>query len=210
MKRQLCSRCERPLNVCYCHNITPINNTWPVWVLQHHTEKKHAIGTAKIAELSLDNVFIISDKDAHNNKIFQAGISSLSPILVYPGEGAKILDELKAEEVDLKPQRPLLFLDGSWRKTHKMFYDFPDLNKLTRVEINPETRSRYRIRKEPNDTAISTLEAIAYVLEKLENNKEKFQPMLKTMDWMIDKQIEHMGKATYLKNYDNDKHKKGP
>jgi len=196
MKRKLCTHCKRPIKVCFCHCLTHINNIWPVWILQHHAEKKHAIGTAQIANLSLNNILMVTDQDARQNKVFQTGIQSSAPILVYPGENSITLDELKTEE-----PRPLLFLDGSWRKTHKMFYDFPELATLPRVAIKPDSKSRYRIRKEPNESAISTLEAIIYVLSKLENNEEKFAPLLKTMDWMINKQIEHMGKTVYEKNY---------
>jgi len=201
MKRQLCSRCERPLSVCYCHRLIPIENHWPIWILQHHREKKHAIGTAKIAMLSLGNMLTLNDKEAALNTDFQSSILSRTPILIYPGNDAHNLDALKAKEMNATKTRPLLFLDGSWRKTHKMFYLFPELRKLTKLCIHPASPSRYRIRKAPDDSAISTLEAIVHVLTKLENNHEKFAPMLKTMDWMIDKQIEHMGKETYLKNY---------
>ena len=180
-----------------------------MWILQHHAEKKHAIGTAKIAELSLNNILCINDTDAHKNKTFQSGIKDHTPILIYPSDNSMTVDELKAENHNLnsEPPRPLLFLDGSWRKTYKMFYDFPELNNLRCLGISPDSQSRYRIRKEPNESAVSTLEAIAYVLSKLEDDEEKFKPMLDTMDWMIDKQIEHMGKDVYLKNYSQQKKK---
>ncbi|MDH3326996.1 MAG: DTW domain-containing protein, partial [Gammaproteobacteria bacterium] len=172
MKRQLCSQCDRPLAVCFCHNLKSCANHWPVWILQHPAEKKHAIGTAKIAILGLNKVLSIDSQHVFQNEMFQTSIQSQTPILVYPGENSKTLEQLKTEET-----RPLLFLDGSWRKTRKMLYDFPALTELPRVAITPEKSSRYRIRKEPNESAISTLEAIVHVLSILENNDEKYQSL---------------------------------
>ncbi|MDH5257588.1 MAG: DTW domain-containing protein [Gammaproteobacteria bacterium] len=207
MKRQQCLQCNRPQSVCICHCLKTVDNQWPVWILQHPAELKHAIGTAKIATLSLKNILTIDSEQAIINKNIKTEIISRVPTLVYPGADAMTLTQL--QQLSQEEHGPLLFLDGSWRKTRKMLYDFPELEKLPRVAIQPDTHSRYRIRKEPNETAISTLEAIVYVLSQLENDKAKYQPLLDTMDWMINKQIEYMGKETYLKNYeknnDNDK-----
>jgi len=184
------------MSVCFCHCLKNIHNLWPVWVLQEVAEKKHAIGTAKIAALCLNNINMIDVKAAPSDAEFISNINKQIPILVYPGENSLDLNQLKSET-----PRPLLLLDGSWRKTRKMFYDIPQLNNLPRLSINPDTVSRYRIRKAPDASAISTLEAITHVLSVLDNNAEKYAPMLETMDWMIDKQIEYMGEDVYLKNY---------
>lgn len=196
MKRKTCFKCHRPLTVCFCHCLKDIDNDWPVWILQDPAEKKHAIGTAQIAELCLNNIKNINTETAQYDTDFLSNFQIAQPVLVYPGENSFELDQLKPTAI-----RPLLFLDGSWRKTRKMFYDFPQLNELPRLNINPDTASRYRIRKAPNESAISTLEAIVYVLSALDNNAEKYQPMLGAMDWMIEKQIEYMGDEVYLKNY---------
>jgi len=196
MKRKTCPICQRPLSVCICHKIKEIDNLWPIWILQDSTEKKHAIGTAKIANLSLSQCNTFTAEYAQCNETLTSSIESLAPVLVYPGDDVLTLDELAVEAT-----RPLLFLDGTWRKTKKMFYEIPILKDMPRLSINPDSISRYRIRKTPNDSAISTLEAIVYVLSKLENDTEKYQPMLEAMDWMIEKQIEYMGEATFRKNY---------
>jgi len=184
MKRQLCQQCGRPIAVCFCHCITLIKNDWPIWLFQHHKEKKHAIGTGKIVEMSLRNINCFDTKTIVKNSSQLEDIETTKPILVYPGDQSIDISTL----IRQKPQ-PLLFLDGSWRKTRKMIYEHPILNELTRLSINPVSRSRYKIRKEPNDSAISTLEAIVFVLSELEGNTNKYQPMLDAMDWMINQQI---------------------
>jgi len=184
--------------ICFCHCLSQIDNEWPVWLLQHHKEKKHAIGTAKIAELSLSNCLTFDDRFAKKQNVFVNALEVSQPLLVYPGKNAINVAVLSNLET-----RPLLFLDGSWRKTRKLFYTYPQLENLTRIAFTPEKESRYRIRKEPDEKSVSTLEAIVSVLSTLENNEEKYQTMLGTMDWMINKQIEYMGEETYKKNYQN-------
>jgi len=199
LKRSLCNQCLRPKTVCYCHTISQIENNWPIHILQHPNESKHPIGTAKIAELSLNNCRTYISKNFSNNFEISRLVENTNPLLIYPGEGS-----IPIEEIDTLIIRPIIFLDGSWRKTRRMIYETPELQTLTKVSFTPTDPSCYRIRKEPNETAISTLEAIIAVLSKLENEHNKYQPLLKSMEWMINKQIEFMGKEIYKKNYSNE------
>ena len=65
-------------------------------------------------------------------------------------------------------------------------------------------QGRYRIRKAKEQNAVSTLEAVTHALTLLEPEKD-FKSILKTMDWMIDRQIEAMGDEVYKYNYLNEK-----
>ena len=185
--------------MCYCLTISQIENSWPIHILQHLNESKHPIGTARIAQLSLSNCkTYISKNFSHNLDVSQL-IKNTNPLLIYPGEGS-----ISIEEIDPLEIREIIFLDGSWRKTRRMIYETPELQTLTKVSFTAIAPSSYRIRKEPNDTAVSTLEAIVTVMSKLENEHHKYQPLLKSMEWMINTQIERMGKETYEKNYSNE------
>ncbi len=200
LKRSLCNQCHRPQVVCLCHTLSHIENHWPIHILQHPNETKHAIGTAKIAQLSLSKCKVYVSKSFTTNHGFSHLIENTNPLLVYPGEQSTPVENFIATE-----PRPLIFLDGSWRKTRRMIYETPELQALPKVSFTPNRPSRYRIRKEPNEQAVSTLEAIVAVLSELENSYDMYQPLLKTMDWMINKQIELMGKKIYEKNYLSDK-----
>jgi len=194
-KRKLCDQCKRPTNVCYCQFISRLENQWPVFILQHFKESNHALGTANIAKLSLSNCEILLSNDS-NYHVKKDALIKQKPLLVYPGNKCIPIEEVKIE----KP-RPLIFLDGTWRKTRRLLYESTDLNQLQKINIKPDTLSRYRIRKTPNPHALSTLEAIVYVLSKLEAETDKYQPLLHTMDQMINKQIELMGEDTFNRNY---------
>lgn len=210
MPRPSCQQCQRPSTVCLCHTITAITNRWPIIILQHPDEAKHAIGTAIIAQLSLSQCQTISyvskeDSSKTNTNVVPGQqsivkiISQQQPLLVFPDEDGQSIDKISTEEL-----RPLLFLDGTWRKSRRMKYETPELAALPKVTIHSSPSSRYRIRKTPNENALSTLEAIAYSLATLEQNKEKYQPLLTSMDWMIDQQINAMGPEVYRQNYDGE------
>lgn len=194
MKRIVCTECQKPSNVCYCHTIQLIDNRWPVHILQHPIESRHPIGTARIAALSLQNcrLDIVTDF---------ADIACTVPInsdalLVYPCDGAQPLEDF----IQLQP-RPLIFLDASWKKSRRMLYESAALQSLQKVRFNSVIISRYRIRKEPAPGYVSTLEAITHALSVLEGDREKFQPMMATMDYMIQRQIDHMGEEVFARNY---------
>ena len=195
MPRPLCQQCLRPPRVCYCHTITNIGNRWPVYILQHPKETSHAIGTARIAQLSLQHCQTVIAEVPEDNQLFAEQITQTQPLLVYPGKQSQPVIELDKQAI-----QPLLFLDGSWRKTRRMLHESDLLANLPKITM-PMPVSRYKIRKEPIPEAVSTVEAIAEVLSTLEGDKKKYQPLLNSMDWMISQQIEQMGPDTYQNNY---------
>ncbi len=196
MKRSICTACKRPLKVCYCHTIQHVENRWPIHILQHPAESKHAIGTARIASLSLNQCQLQVGESFDDEALVSVISDGAQPLLVYPGEQSQDLAELNP----FLP-RPLVFIDASWRKSRRMLLESPALMQLPKVSFQPQTVSRYRIRKEPDEYALSTLEAIVYALSVLEGNADTYLPLLDSMDWMIEKQIELMGRDVFEKNY---------
>jgi len=196
-KRKLCDQCKRPVSVCYCQFISKHANEWPVTILQHYKETHHPLSTATIAKLGLSHCDILLSNDPYYHEKKEQLINQ-QPLLIYPGEESIPIEEMKFE----KP-RPLVFLDGTWRKTRLLLHESPELNQITKVSINPDSISRYRIRKSPNPQALSTLEAIVHVLSLLEKDQTKFQSLLDAMDQMVNKQIELMGEETFKRNYLN-------
>jgi DTW domain-containing protein YfiP len=195
-KRPACQTCQRALSVCLCPHIQHVDNRWPIRILQHANETRHAIGTAKIAQLSLKNCETYLYQPIDPGSTFEQWLKKENPVLIYPGEHAEGLDALNNQN-----PRTLLLLDASWRKSRRMLHESPQLEQLQRVCIQPSKPSSYTIRKVPSTTSLSTLEAIVEILSELENDQNKYQPLLNTMDWMINKQIEHIDPELFEQNY---------
>ena len=192
-KRERCEQCLRPQSHCYCPLITKVDSLWPVQILQHPQEAKHALGTARIAALCLNNCQLEIASSQFENFIH----SLVQPALIYPGVDSKPLETL----IGTRP-RPLLFLDATWRKSRRFLLESPALASLPQYSLASPPASRYRIRREPEPEALSTLEAIVHSLALLEANSEKFAPLLHIMDSLVDEQITQMGTAVYARNYE--------
>jgi hypothetical protein len=107
------------------------------------------------------------------------------PILLYPGDGA----------IDVSrhpPDEPvtLVVVDGTWWQARKIIRKNPRLAALPRYAFTPDVPSQYRIRKEPADTCVSTIEALVHVLGVLEGEPARLRPLLVPFARMIDVQIE--------------------
>jgi len=202
MKRSSCSQCNRPSSVCYCHTIKRINNHWPVHILQHPHESKHAIGTANIVKLSLAKCKLQVGEDFSCESL----AIDHQAVLIYPGEGAGSLESLsthtsQAQVAQIHQLKTLIFLDASWRKSYRMLMESPYLQALPKIALHPTQNSRYQIRKSKHPYSLSTLEAVVHTLANLEQDEEKYLPLLQSMDWMIEKQIELMGEDVFKRNY---------
>lgn len=176
--------------------LVKIYSVWPVKILQHPHEAKHALGTARIAALCLQTCELAIATEQASETFIGA---EENPVLVYPGPDSLPLDTLQGS-----PARPLLFLDATWRKSRRMLLESPALAQLPRYSLPNPPISRYRIRREPMPEALSTLEAIVHSLALLEGDLEKFEPLLRIMDALVDEQIAQMGQEVYERNYNQD------
>ncbi len=185
-RRIRCPHCQRPLALCYCASLTPLPHVWPVHILQHAAEARHALGTARIAALGLQDCQLLP---AHTTPV-------PTGVLIYPGPDSQPLSAL----LDTAPQ-PLIFLDATWRKSRRLLLESADLAALPRYQLEKPQPSRYRIRREPHADALSTLEAIVHALETLEAAPGHYGALLRVMDALVDEQIAHMGETRFRRNY---------
>jgi hypothetical protein len=74
--------------------------------------------------------------------------------LLYPGESA-----VSAEEIRFPSDKnPVVFImDGSWSGAQKMMRLSENLHGLPRIKIDPETPSRFLIRRQPNPQGLEHL-----------------------------------------------------
>jgi DTW domain-containing protein YfiP len=175
----------RPATVCYCGHVTPVPTETRVVVLQHPRERNMPIGTARMATLCLPGSELHEgvrwDDAALERILFQP---PRVPVLLYPGEGA-------VDVVRDPPRGPvtLVVLDGTWWQAKKILRENPRLQALPRYAFAPPAPSEYRIRREPDQTYTSTIEAIALVLGAIEGDASRFEPMLRPFRVMVDTQI---------------------
>lgn len=196
-RRAVCPSCLKALPACICSTIEVIDNRYFLHILQDPSEEKKAIGTARILDLSLQRCKISI------GETFDAGLFDLdNSYLLFPDPAAIPVSELHAmQNTTINQQSQFILLDGSWKKAYKLLMSNPFLQALPKVVINVDQKSRYRIRKSPREDGLSTVEAGYYLLSQLENNSDKFKPLLKSFEYMIDYQISKIPPAIYQKHY---------
>lgn len=182
-----CYRCDKPAIACLCARIPHVNNRTPIAILQHRRESRHAIGTVRIAELGLERCHVeIVPASASSGRERPAWLPANAGLL-YPGPDSRDLADLDAAE---RPQA-LVILDGTWHQARQLFRDHAFLRDLPRFRLSPAAPSRYRIRREPAQHCISTIEAIVQALTLLEPELVEVDALIGAFDALIDDQIEN-------------------
>jgi len=185
--RERCYVCYRPKPLCFCHRIPSISNRTHILILQHVKERFHAFNTARIVRQALQNSTLVVDQTsrmATMNLPFRENTGVL-----FPGTGSRQLCDVPASE---RPEQ-LVILDGTWHHAKTLIREIPALGRLPRFGLEPAAPSNYRIRKEPNDSAISTLEATVEALRTLEPEITGLDELVQAFDHMIDAQIPFTG-----------------
>jgi len=183
-----CPRCQKPVALCVCDTIEPIDNRIALLILQHPQEQDKELGTARLTALHFKHA------------AFKIGLSwpSLSKILgrtVDPQRWAVLyLGSVKAEAIAPghevvavnKKGEPIahqdqvlgdldgiVLLDGTWSQAKALWWRNAWMLKCRRVVLGPRRPSRYgKLRREPRRDGLSTIEAAALLLSRLERRPE--------------------------------------
>src|SRR5690606_6660742 len=190
--RPHCYRCDKPRATCICERVPQLDNRTGVTIIQHPRERRHPLGTARFAELGLRDVRVIVDVEGrYRGNVAPMQFPKQTAIL-YPSADASPLPAASA------PNAPahLLVIDGTWHQAKTLYRDMGWLRNYPHHILNPEAPSRYRIRREPDLSYISTLEALLLAITQLEPELRGVEQLLRAFDSMIDQQIECEKNAT--------------
>lgn len=188
----MCGHCERPLSVCYCAALTTIETRTRIVILQHPREQGMPIGTAHMAHLCLPQSSVHVGTRWDESEVLRQACEDPDrpPILLYPGPGARdILREPPAGPVTL------IVVDGTWAHARTIVRDNPRLAEVPRYAFHAPEPSNYRIRREPSDAYVSTLEALMHVLGALEGDAARFHALMRPMNAMVDAQLKAQHRA---------------
>ncbi len=162
-------------------------------LLMHPKEwRREKCATGRLACLNLANSEIIPGVSFEDDARVRAltGNPANFPVLLYPGGEAVVLDSRPAASLetgapadpdsardaggdrafaDMGNRRLVVFLfDATWSCSRTMAKANPSLLALPRVMFAPKEKSRFRIKRQPADWCLSTLEAIHELLCALE------------------------------------------
>ena len=183
--RPFCYRCWRAKILCLCGHVRVVENPVEILYLQHPNERTMPFNTARLAHLSLSNSRLVHGLEFDGTKTVQELRARKERVgILFPSSLAKDLSEAPS---DLET---LVIIDGTWREAKKIIYLSPSLLEFPHFAFVPEKPSNYRIRKEPKDEYISTIEATVTSLRILDGDPAKYQELLDLFDRMVDRQVD--------------------
>ncbi|HEY5091215.1 MAG TPA: tRNA-uridine aminocarboxypropyltransferase, partial [Polyangia bacterium] len=192
--RDVCGRCRRPTSVCYCAHLVSLPTRTRVILLQHPRERHVPIGTARLAHLCLPDSELHVGVNFDDDRQVRAALAEEAgrpAYLLFPGPRA-----IDLAEAQLAGPITLVVVDGTWWQARNLLKRNAVLAALPQIRFSPRTPSNYRIRREPADHCVATVEALAQVLGALEGAPERFATLLRPFEAMIDTQIHY---ATHVR-----------
>ena len=183
-----CPHCLKPRTLCVCEGIAPIDNKIALLILQHPQEQDRELGTARLTTLHFSNALLkiglswpsltrILDRPADPRRWAILYLGSVKAAAVLPDREIVVVNR-KGTAVDhqdaaLREIEGIVLLDGTWSQAKALWWRNAWMLKCTRVVLGPKRRSRYgRLRREPRSDGLSTLEAAAMLLARLEGKPE--------------------------------------
>src|SRR5947199_1252329 len=184
-----CPHCAKPLPLCICDSITPIESRTSLLILQHPQEQDRALGTARLTALHFKNAVLkIGLSWPSLSKALGRPVHDPSRWAVLYLGSAKVSDldtdrdivaiDRKGEVEDnqraiLKDIEGVVLLDGTWSQAKALWWRNAWMLKCRRVILAPKQSSRYgKLRREPRPDGLSTIEAAAMLLSSPEKRPE--------------------------------------
>lgn len=183
-----CPRCLKPAELCVCEGIVPIDNKIELLILQHPQEQDRALGTARLTAMHFKNATLkIGLSWPSLSKILGRTVDPARWAILYLGSSkvAELETDRDIAVIDRKGQledsqtailkslEGIILLDGTWSQAKALWWRNAWMLKCRRVILGPSRPSRYgKLRKEPRRDGLSTLEAAAMLLGRLERRDE--------------------------------------
>jgi hypothetical protein len=197
-----CPHCNKPLPLCICDSITPIDCKISLLILQHPQEQDRALGTARLTALHFHNAVVkIGLSWASLSKALGRPVHDPSRWAVLYLGSAKVADlKIRSDIVAINRkgdiednQRAILngiegiiVLDGTWSQAKALWWRNAWMLKCQRVILGPARPSRYgRLRREPRRDGLSTIEATAMLLAGLERRPDIAETLHASFERML-------------------------
>ncbi len=195
--RDVCYNCYRPKSSCICeHIINPISTNTKFVILMHPKEfRKTKNGTGHMTNNSLENCELYVGIDFTNHKRVNELLNDTNyePYILYPDVNSIKLNTQKLPNV----KKSLIFIiDSTWPCSKKILRLSKNLHDLKRVSFEHDKSSQFKIKTQPNQYCLSTIESTLCVLEQLNNqeieniSKDSLENFLKPFEQMVEYQVQ--------------------
>jgi DTW domain-containing protein YfiP len=184
-----CPHCLKPVPLCVCDSVTPIQSRLSLLILQHPQEQDRALGTARLTALHFANATLkvglswpslakalgrpVADPSRwavlYLGSVKAADLGTDAELVAINRKG-ELEDHQRGILADIEG---VVLLDGTWSQAKALWWRNAWMLKCQRIVLNPKQPSRYgRLRREPRRDGLSTIEAAAMLIAGLEKRPE--------------------------------------
>lgn len=194
--REKCYNCYRPTSSCMCKYIEPIDTKTQFIIIMHPKEfRKTKNGTGRFTHQSLPNSKIYIGVDFTSNDEINNIINNKNNncFVLFPSKSSI---KLNTQTIQQKDKKNVIFIiDSTWPCANKVLAMSTNINRLPKLSFEHTKLSAFKIKTQPNEYCLSTIESTLCVLELLnfhhiENIPQKsFDNFLKPFEKMVEYQV---------------------
>lgn len=184
--------------------------------MHDHEFRKIKNGTGHFTHLSLENSELHVGIDFSSHRRVNELINDQNNIcyVLYPSNESLVLNHthLRSEA----KQNVIFLIDATWACSKKMLRLSTNLQKLPKVSFEHNKSSEFKIKEQPKELCLSTIESTLCVLELLNKNgderivQEELDSFLNPFREMVAYQLECIGADTNTPRFKTDRVKQEP
>lgn len=201
--REICYKCYRPKSSCICEFVTnPIKTNTKFVILMHPKEfRKTKNGTGHMTNNSLENCELHVGIDfTKNNRVNELLNNPLyEPYVLYPDVNSIKLNTqaLSSEKIAL-----VFIIDSTWPCSKKILRVSKNLQNLKKISFEHDKSSQFKIKTQPNQHCLSTIESTLCVLEQLNKHHIENISERKLLKFLLpfEKMVEYQVKCAFNEN----------
>jgi DTW domain-containing protein len=181
-----CFHCYLRREICICPILPTVQTRAEFLILRHVREAERPSNTGRLVALAMPNSRIVSCGGGD-----RIGLSPVDDeVLQAPGTWLLWPDGTGTRPAlsDLTPPDRVVVLDGTWRQARRMYTRMPVLQAMPHLVLPAPARFRNRLREQHRSDGMSTLEAVAAAITKLEG-AEVAEPLERLYDDVVRRTI---------------------
>jgi DTW domain-containing protein len=177
-----CFRCYQRREICICPIIPTVHTHAEFLILRHIYEAERPSNTGRLAALALKKSRIISCGGGERIGLPQVDeklLSAPGTWLLWPdGKGAQ-----PDESGRISPVR-IVVIDATWQQARRIYSSISALWAMPRLSLPAPAENKKRLRDQHRSNYMSTLEAVAAAVAKLEGS-ETAKPLEELYDELV-------------------------
>ncbi len=159
-----CPTCRMYQTLCVCALVPRLETRTRLLLVLHYAEVVKPTNTGQLAAQALCNSEIVIRGLPDQPPTAIAADPARQLLLLFPGEGAVSIADFARSEQPIT----LVVPDGTWHQAGRVKKRVAGLATVPCVTLPAGAETAYRLRSEPKEGGLSTLEAIARALAVLE------------------------------------------